>query len=273
MGGGSLSDRRGSNLKDKALRELRTLLVMFLYLWLLFAISDLHRTVILAENHLNYQAQGFAAINALMLAKVMLLAENLKVGRRFSNRMLILSIPYQAFALTILFIAFHVLEKGLVGHFEGKTFAQSLPDLHEHGLLVTLSDAALVFVALIPFFAFKGIADAIGEREMRAILFGGKKAESPKPQEAPTPEKDLKQRAAPRSEEAPRPDKTPRPDAARRLAPIRPAVAPASFWRTSAKVTAEILPSWRAAASPKKIQPPLSNGARGHALDARVAGR
>lgn len=165
------SGRRSSDLKERAWREFRRFLVMFLYLWVLFAIFDLYRSVILAENHVNYRAQGFAAVNALMLAKVMLLAEDLKLGRRFRDHVLILSILYQAFAFTILFIAFHVVERGLIGAFEGKTIAESLPALGGEGVKVIVSAGAVIFVALIPFFAFKDVARAIGEREMKALMF------------------------------------------------------------------------------------------------------
>jgi hypothetical protein len=169
---GSGSERRGSALKKRALHEFRRFLAMFLYLWVLFAIFDLYRSVILTENHVNYRAEGFAAINALMLAKVMLLAEGLKLGRRFKDGRLIVSILYQAFTFTILFIVFHILEKGIVGAFEGKTIAQSLPALGAEGLEVIFAAGAVIFVALIPFFAFKDVARAIGEREMRTLMFG-----------------------------------------------------------------------------------------------------
>ncbi|WOJ91274.1 hypothetical protein RZS28_08475 [Methylocapsa polymorpha] len=168
---GGDSARRGSALKKRALHEFRRFLAMFLYLWVLFAIFDLYRTIILTENHVNYRAQGFAAVNALMLAKVMLLAEGLKLGRRFKDGRLIVSILYQAFTFTILFIVFHVLEKGIVGAFEGKTIAQSLPALGAEGLEVIFAAGAVIFVALIPFFAFKDVARAIGEDKMKALMF------------------------------------------------------------------------------------------------------
>ncbi len=218
MGERSVSGRRGPDLKEKALRELRRFLVMFLYLWLLFAISDLHRTLILAESHVNYQAQGFAAVNALMLAKVMLLAEDLRIGRRFQDRMRIISILYQAFALTLLFIAFHVVEKALVGHFEGKTLPECFPFLGGgESLLVILSSGALIFVALVPFFAFKEIADAIGAREMAALMFGRKAGRL----SAPT---------------------------ARRAEMERAGRASPPFWRMSSSVTALIPQPWAAVA-------------------------
>ena len=53
---------------------------MFIYLWVLFALFVIRESIILAQQHLNYQAQGFAILNAFILAKVMLIAEDLHLG-------------------------------------------------------------------------------------------------------------------------------------------------------------------------------------------------
>jgi len=37
---------------------------MFLYLWVLFALFSIHKSMVLAEEHINYQAQGLAIVNA-----------------------------------------------------------------------------------------------------------------------------------------------------------------------------------------------------------------
>src|SRR4051812_14994568 len=95
------------NLRERAVHELREFLAMFLYLWVLFALFALHNMIILAEHHLNYQAQGFAIVNALLLAKVMLIAEDLHLGSRFKDKPLVYSILYKAFAFSVVLIGFH----------------------------------------------------------------------------------------------------------------------------------------------------------------------
>jgi hypothetical protein len=45
-----------------------------------FALLVIHESVILAQEHQNYQAHGFAILNALILAKVLLIGEDLHLG-------------------------------------------------------------------------------------------------------------------------------------------------------------------------------------------------
>jgi hypothetical protein len=169
---GSVGSGRGeSNLKRKALHELRRFMAMFLYLWVLFGVFEVYRSMVLAESHINYQAQGFAAINALMLAKVMLLGEELHLGRQIKGRSLLFLVLYQSLIFTILFICFHLAEKGLVGVLHGKPMSEWYPEMGGGSLRAILSAGAVIFVALIPFFAFKDITRVIGVQAMRTIIF------------------------------------------------------------------------------------------------------
>ena len=85
---GSQNEHKPS-LKEKAAFQLKEFFGMFLYLWVLFVLFVIHQSIILAEEHINYQAQGFAIINALILAKVMLIGEDLHLGKRFEDKPLI----------------------------------------------------------------------------------------------------------------------------------------------------------------------------------------
>jgi hypothetical protein len=62
------------NWKERLLEELRNLSITVIYLWVLFSVFDLHRAIILADLHISAPARlGFALINALILAKFILL--------------------------------------------------------------------------------------------------------------------------------------------------------------------------------------------------------
>lgn len=159
-------------LKERALHELRRFTVMSLYLWVLFALFSIHQSIVLAEHDIDYRAQGFAFINALMLAKVMLIGEDLHLGRRFKDRRLVYSILYQSLAFAILFICFHIVERLLIGIWDGKTIAESFPEIGGGSLKGILSAGTIISVSLIPFFAFKAIGEAMGERELWALFFG-----------------------------------------------------------------------------------------------------
>ena len=98
-----------SNLKQRVLNEATRFVVMFLYLFVVFGAFNLQRSVALAQHNADSQLEyGFAAINALVSAKVMLIAEDLKLGRRFQNWPLIVPIVYKSLAYSLVFLLVHV---------------------------------------------------------------------------------------------------------------------------------------------------------------------
>ena len=70
-------------LKERAVHQLREFLVMFIYLWALFALLVINQSIVLAREAQDYQAHGFAILNALILAKVLLIGEDLHLNPVF----------------------------------------------------------------------------------------------------------------------------------------------------------------------------------------------
>lgn len=167
-----LSEGLKLSLRKRVWREFLKFAVIFAYLWLLLAIFDVFQSIVLAEHGLNYRAQGFAFVNALMLAKVMLLGEEARLGRRFENRALIYPIMYKSLIFSILLMSMHIAERIIMGVIDGKDIAAAIDELQEVHLRIILSSAAVIFVALIPFFAFKELARVIGEGVLLSLLFG-----------------------------------------------------------------------------------------------------
>lgn len=143
---------------------------MFLYLWALFGLLVVNQSVVLAREANDFQAHGFAFVNALIFAKVLLIGEDLQLGNRFRDKPLLYSILYKCFVFTIFFIVVHILERVIVGMWSGRTIAQSFPGIGGGSLKGILSLGATVFVALIPFFAFREISRVIGPGELRSLL-------------------------------------------------------------------------------------------------------
>lgn len=158
--------------KQKAAEEFRRFLVLFLYLWILFGVFVLNQGIILREQGVNFTMQGFAFINALVFAKVMMVFEIFDPGLWLRKRPLIYPILYETLLLTVLFIVVHILEKVIEGLFHGRTVAQSLPSIGGGGLAGLLSASVIMFFALLPFFTLRNLSMAMGEGRLRAILFG-----------------------------------------------------------------------------------------------------
>jgi hypothetical protein len=160
------------SLKQRAASEIRRYFVLFLYLWLLFAMFSLNQRIVLREHGMSFTSQGFAFVNALVLAKVMLLFETFDPGRWLRRRPLIYPILFEAFLLTILFFVAHVLEEDIKGLFRGKAVHEGLPSIGGGGLVGLLSVGVIIFVALIPFFAFRNLGLVLGADRLRSLVFG-----------------------------------------------------------------------------------------------------
>ena len=163
---------RGRKLKERALDEAKRFLVMFLYLWVLFGLFVLNERIILGERGISFSSDGFALLNALVLAKVMLVTEDLNLGRRMQRRPMIYRILFESLLLTAMFICFHVAEHLVVGLFKRETVAASIPAIGGGGLAGVVCVAVILFVSLIPFFAFRNVSRELGPGQLNAMLFG-----------------------------------------------------------------------------------------------------
>jgi|SRR5690349_3252770 len=166
-------------LAERGLDELRRFLLMFVYLWLAFGLFVLNESLILGEQHIRFAAQGFAIINAAVLAKVMLIAEDLKLGRRFDHLPLIYPVAYKSVLFAVVFIAFHVLERLIVGVIAGKSLAASMPHIGGGTWQGGLTVWAIVTLSLLPFFMLREIGQFLGEGRLWNLMFRPRPKENP----------------------------------------------------------------------------------------------
>jgi hypothetical protein len=167
----ALSERT-QNLKEKAFLEFKRFLGIFLYLWVVFALFSIHETIIRAQHNLDFTSHSLAIINAFVLAKVLLVGEHLHLGAGFKEKPLVYPVLYKSLIFSIFLTGFHVAERMIVGTIGGKTFAGSFSAIGSGRLEAIFSVGALMFVMLIPFFAFRELGRMIGEEKLRALIYG-----------------------------------------------------------------------------------------------------
>ena len=139
-----------STLKQKAIEQMKEFFIIALYLWLIFGLFILYKSVILAEYHISFVYHGFAFINALALGKVMLVAKDLHLGEQFNNAPLIYPTLLKSAVFTVVLACFKILEDTAVGPYHGKSFGDSIADLGGGTLQAILTLTLLLFVILIP---------------------------------------------------------------------------------------------------------------------------
>ncbi|MGC2061113.1 MAG: hypothetical protein WA653_22825, partial [Candidatus Sulfotelmatobacter sp.] len=139
------------NLQQKAYRQLKEFIVIALYLWAVLGLLILHKSVVLAEHHIDFASHGLALINALALAKVMLVAKDLHLGERLDEAPLIYPTLFKTAIFTVVLACFKILEDTAVGLYRGQNFRQSIEELGGGTWKGILTLTLLLFVMLIPF--------------------------------------------------------------------------------------------------------------------------
>jgi hypothetical protein len=158
------------SLKKRLAHEMRSYLATAAFLAVFLLSLTTYRKLILAEYNVGYFQYGYAIVEAMILAKVILVGEALHVGERFLDRPLIVSILWKTliFSLfTVLFMTIEHVLSALIHHkppLEELSFAGVAGD-------EKLARLQLMLVAFLPYFAFREIGRVIGDEQMYAMLF------------------------------------------------------------------------------------------------------
>lgn len=151
------------------------LLVIFGTL-ILFSLNVYARADRDVQHYPRHHFYAIGLINALVLAKFMLIAEAAKlgsfaIGRRLDRGPLAYAILYRALLFTVVLVAAYVLEEVVLGAWRGRSPRDVLPEL-AGGPRGLASFAWVMFVALVPYFAYRALGRALGADRLRALLFG-----------------------------------------------------------------------------------------------------
>src|SRR3974377_2257605 len=90
--------------KQKIIHELKTVGWVSLYLALFFCALSTYSMLMLHELNVtnSYFRYGFAIINALVIAKIILIGEYARLGKKHESKPLILACLYKAFLFSLL---------------------------------------------------------------------------------------------------------------------------------------------------------------------------
>jgi hypothetical protein len=174
-------------LKQRAYSQLKEFLIIALYLWVVFGLMEFHKSMILAEHHIDFAYHGFALINALALAKVMLVAKDLHLGDQFNEAPLIYPTMLKSALFTIVLACFKILEVAAVSLYRREPFQQSIGELGGGTWKGMLTLTLLVFALLVPFVGFGELQRALGEDKLKKLFFYPRPLESDQPRKSRFP--------------------------------------------------------------------------------------
>jgi hypothetical protein len=160
-------DPAAPGFKQKAKKDLKDFAMIAAYLAFFFCALTTYTMLLLKKYDVSYLNYSFAIINALVIAKVILIGEMVHIGRGAEARPLYQSVIYKAFVFGLLCLAFHFLEefiKRLIHHdpFGTVFYRIKYDDL--------IGRSLIVFCTFIPLFAFIELRRVMGEKEFYSLF-------------------------------------------------------------------------------------------------------
>jgi hypothetical protein len=162
-------DPAAPSFKQKAAREFKEYLWISAYLAFFFCALSTYTTVLLRrfdvnEDYLNY---GFAIINALVIGKVILVAQMVHLGRGYEAKPLYQTVLYKSLVFGVVVFAFHFVEEFVKRVIHGKPFGAVWLETRWEDLVAR---SIIVFCAFIPLFGFMELRRVLGEERLYLLL-------------------------------------------------------------------------------------------------------
>ena len=170
--GGNMSEETSKGtLKQRAQRELRLFAIVTIYLVFLLGSFTLYRRLTYAELGITYLTYGFKLIEALVIAKVILIGEALGLGKGSEQRPLAIAVAVKTVLFSILVIVFTILEHAIEARVHGEPWARAILTFTDKGVDEMLARTLVLVIALVPFFAFLELSRALGPGKLAALFF------------------------------------------------------------------------------------------------------
>jgi hypothetical protein len=166
---------KAAKLAQRAWSELIEYLLISAYLYVCFGALIFYKTAILRSEGIAFAPYGLAIVKALILGKFILVLQTLKVGE--GDNIVVANILKKSLLFTVLLVVLNTLEEVIMGYFHGRGAGEILSEMTGPNLTQTFATSALVFLILVPYFAYLEIAACLGEGELRRLLIARRSRE------------------------------------------------------------------------------------------------
>jgi hypothetical protein len=171
-----MEDEARASLKERAIEELKVFWIIAFYLWLFLGSFTIYRRLIIAETGFAYLHYGIAIIEALVIAKVILIGKMFGFSRRFEDRPLIVPVLYKSVLFGVLVVLFGVVERLVEGLIHKEGLLGGIRRIAELGSDEFAARILILIVAFVPFFAFGEVGRVLGTERLAAMFFGKREA-------------------------------------------------------------------------------------------------
>jgi hypothetical protein len=163
-------------LKERAIEEFKLFWLIALYLWVFLGSFTIYRRLVVAESGGAYLNYGFALVEALIIAKVILIGRLFGFSRRFEDRPLVVPVLYKSVLFGAFVMLFGVIEHLVKGWMEHRGLLGGLQAIGELGTYELCARALMLVVAFVPFFAFGEIGRVVGPAKLAAMFLSKREA-------------------------------------------------------------------------------------------------
>jgi hypothetical protein len=178
----TVENSKKSTFKQKATHELKDFAGISIYLAFFFCSVAAYSALLLNQFHVSYFVYGSALINALVIAKIILIGEYARLGKHHETKPLFQSAIYKAFLFSLLVFGFHIVEEVIKVLWHGESMVSAF---HKVRIDELLARTLIVFCTFIPLFAFRELRRVMGEEKFRDLFFRtGAEAETESPGKA-----------------------------------------------------------------------------------------
>ena len=145
--------------------------VIAAYLYVCFTAVLFLKASILKAEGVPFAPFALAAIKALILAKFALIGRALHFGERFKDFPLIVPTLYRSMVFLLLLVVLSVIEEVVVGLIHDRKVAETVAEMAGGTLSQMIATVIVMFLILIPFFAFRVLGEAVGQRNLVRVFF------------------------------------------------------------------------------------------------------
>jgi hypothetical protein len=156
---------------EKLAHEGKRLAFLSTYFFLLIAGIETYRAVLVSDLRVNYFHLGSSIVEALMLAKIVLLGDLINLGHRMRKRAMIVVILYRTLLFTVFEVAFILTEHVVRGLIEGVKPGAVLHKILSQGAPILVTRIFVMGLAFVPVLTFCEFDRTLGAGKLKELLF------------------------------------------------------------------------------------------------------
>jgi hypothetical protein len=157
--------------REKAGEELREFIVLTAYLYVCFAAVIYFKAAVLQAHGVAYAHLGLAIVKAAICAKFMLMGRVFHIGERSRKLPLIVPTLHRSLVFLLLLAVLTFIEEIVVGAIHGRTVLDSISGIAGGTLQQMIATILIIFLILIPYFAFRSLGDIVGDKTLVRLFF------------------------------------------------------------------------------------------------------